>query len=681
VNFLQSMQRRPGFTSNDRLLAVTTLSFDIAGLELYLPLMCGGQVVLADRTELRDPMLLQDLIRAVKPTVMQATPATWRALIDAGWDGTGGMRILCGGESMTRELADQLLARSSEVWNMFGPTETTIWSTVQRVTAGAGAISIGQAIDNTQVYVLDAERNLVPDGVTGELYIGGEGVARGYLGRPELTAERFVRVEAAGGARLYKTGDLARWRSDGTLECLGRADNQVKIRGFRVEVEEIEAVLVQHPEVRAAAVKAWPDASGHLALAGYVVTNGHVVTNGDPDIRAFLRDKLPDYMIPSVFIRVEQLPLTPNLKVDRRKLPSPELGRERAEFVASESDDERRLAGIWESILGVQNIGAHDDFFRSGGHSLLVPKLLSRVEQAFGVRLPMSSLFEAPTIREFALLLKNPDPSVRGSVRTVPIRNNASKQSLIWVYPGPEMRGMIEHLNRPFVGVALSPPVEAALPHDFTLEQIASHLVREIRATQPDGPYNIGGWCDAGILAFEVASQLRRQGFEVDTLVLLDSLNPVTYLAMPARRRRASKLKYNLQRIAALRRNHIRDYLRERAEWARQRVRSQISAFMDSYEQKFSRASERYVPPAYAGRVLALIPERIPTFRNPLLHWGSAVSGDFQVRIVRGDHLSMFTEGASDLAASIDATIAAAEAERERCAQEDMLKRARYAAR
>ena len=657
VNFLHSMRERPGFTSRDRVLAVTTLSFDIAGLELYLPLICGGCVVLANRSEARDPMLLCEMLGEVRPTLMQATPATWRGLIDAGWKGNPGMKILCGGEAMTRDLAEQLLARSAEVWNMYGPTETTIWSTVQRVTRGEGPVPIGRPIDNTQVYTLDSGRRLVPDGVIGELYIGGAGVARGYRGRPELTAERFVHVEAAGDARLYRTGDLARWRKDGTLECLGRADNQVKIRGFRVELEEIEAVMAQHPDVRAAAVKAWPDASGHLALAGYLVTDE------DPDIREFLRHKLPEYMIPSVFVRLDQLPLTPNWKVDRNRLPAPDVGLERAPFVASESAEERRLAEIWESVLGVKEIGVHDDFFRAGGHSLLVPKLLSRVEQAFGLRFPMASLFESPTIHKFAALLKNP-PAQSGPPRTVPIRGRAAKPPLVWVYPGAEMREIIKRLDRPFAVAALNPEDEAALAHNFTLEQMAAILARDIRRAQPEGPYSLGGWCDAGILAFEVATQLLRQS-EVDALILLDSVNPAKFMAMSARRRRTSKMQYHLKRIAGLRGDRVGDYLRERVAWARERFRPRTEAVMNTYEARFSRATEEYVPASYPGNALVLSPARMPSYRDARLHWHDVLTGTSRFQVVNGDHISMFHEGADGIASAISQAISAAESARE----------------
>jgi amino acid adenylation domain-containing protein len=655
VNFLQSMRRAPGFTAHDTLLAVTTISFDIAGLELYLPLISGGQVVVANRAEARDPRRLQELMREHAPTVMQATPATWRALIEDGWTGNGGMKVLCGGEAMNRDLAEQLLPRCQELWNMYGPTETTIWSTAERVTTGSGPVSIGRPIGNTQVFVLDPQQKLVPDGVTGELYIGGQGVTRGYLGQPELTAEKFVNVEVAGTARLYRTGDLARWTRDGKLECLGRGDNQVKIRGFRVEVEEIEALLAQHPDLRAAAVRAWPDASGHLALAAYIVAKGK------PDLRAFLQGKLPYYMVPAAFLYMDELPLTPNLKVDRRKLPAPEVKPEIQEYVAAENDQERQLAGIWKGVLGVPNIGTQDDFFRSGGHSLLVPKLLSRVETSFGVRLPISSLFSAPTIREFALLLK--DPANRRTSRTASIGKGTVGGPLLWLYPGSEMRGIIEHLKRPFIGVAMSPD-EAALPQGFTFEEVAKRLVREIRSLQPDGPYTIGGWCSSGIVAYEVASQLQAEGCVVNHVVFLDTVNPTVYFNMPMRRR-VSKAQYHLRRIAGLRPRQIGDYLHERAAWASERFRPKAPVSEASYEDRFFSAAQRYNTPTYAGRVLTIVPERMPSYREPLLNWGYCVTGGLKIIRVPGDHIGMFKVSAAMIAAAIDEAMTQAAVERE----------------
>ena len=271
VNLLSSMKQKPGCGATDALLAVTTLSFDIAALELFMPLLSGGRVIIATKDDVSDPARLARLIERSGCTIMQATPATWRALIEAGWAGKKGLKILCGGESLPRELADRLLDRAGEVWNMYGPTETTVWSTIHKVARGGRSVPIGRPIANTQIYILDARGNPVPVGVTGELCIGGAGVARGYRNRDDLTRERFVTVAAAPGERIYRTGDLARYRADGTIECLGRNDHQVKIRGFRIELEEIEAALAKYPALASAALKAWPDPSGELGLCAYMV--------------------------------------------------------------------------------------------------------------------------------------------------------------------------------------------------------------------------------------------------------------------------------------------------------------------------------------------------------------------------------------------------------------------------
>src|SRR5205085_5167008 len=327
-------------------LAVTTLSFDIAGLELFLPLLCGGELVIAPRSAATDPRALAELIGAAKPTVMQATPATWRGLIEAGWEGDKKLRILCGGEAFPRELAEALLVRAGEVWNMYGPTETTIWSTVEQVDHADGPVPIGRPIANTQVHLLDRYGNTAPVGVVGELFIGGAGVARGYRNRPDLTAERFVEAPAVPGARLYRTGDLARYRPDGTILCLGRVDNDEKIRGYRVAVEEIEGALAAHPDIAAAAVRSWPDASGERGLAAYCV--GKL-----PDraaLRAYLAETLPDYMIPAHFVALDALPMTPNRKIDRKALPPPTAGAPAA-IEPPQGGTEERLAAIWCELL------------------------------------------------------------------------------------------------------------------------------------------------------------------------------------------------------------------------------------------------------------------------------------------------------------------------------------------
>jgi len=405
VNFLTSMAREPGIVDRDVLLAVTTLSFDIAGLELYLPLIRGARLVIASRETASDALLLKAGIDACGATIMQATPSTWRMLIDAGWNGDQRLKVLCGGEALSRELANELLPRCSELWNMYGPTETTIWSTLDRIVAvsSTSPISIGRPVANTQIYLLDQNSQPVPIGVAGELCIGGDGLARGYLHQPELTAQKFTAnpfVKVAGGQRLYRTGDLARYLPDGRIECLGRVDNQVKIRGHRIEIAEIESILAQHPEVRQCVVAARDDLSVGKRLIAYFVGNE---TLSGAELRAFLKQQLPEYMVPSAFVSLDKLPLTPNGKINRRALPAPDLSNANKEsFVAPRTPCEEQLADIWCEVLKLEAVGADDDFFELGGHSLLATQVMSRVLRQFQVQLPLRALFEASTLSALA---------------------------------------------------------------------------------------------------------------------------------------------------------------------------------------------------------------------------------------------------------------------------------------
>jgi amino acid adenylation domain-containing protein len=403
VNFLDTMAREPGLGAGDVVCAVTTLSFDIAVLELLLPLTRGARIVLADRATTGDGAALARLIEASGTTLMQATPATWRMLLAAGWQGRRDLRILCGGEALPRDLTDELLARSREVWNVYGPTETTVWSCLSRVEAGQGPPDIGRPIANTEVYVVDKRLRPVPPGVPGELLIGGSGLARGYLRRPELTAEKFVPDPFArrAGARLYRTGDLARWRRDGRLEVLGRIDHQVKLRGFRIELGEIEAALGTHPAVAQVVVVCREDRPGDKRLVAYVVARAEdAVSNSE--LRNHVKRTLPDYMVPAVCVFLPELPLTPNGKIDRRALPVPEAGgASAATYAAPRDEDEAQVAQIWAQVLGVERVGLDDNFFNLGGHSLLATQLIARVERTFAMDVPLRLLFEAPTLAAF----------------------------------------------------------------------------------------------------------------------------------------------------------------------------------------------------------------------------------------------------------------------------------------
>ncbi|MDZ7969524.1 MAG: amino acid adenylation domain-containing protein [Nostoc sp. DedSLP03] len=402
-NFLSAMQQRPGITKQDTLLAITTISFDIAALEIFLPITVGASVVIARRDVTLDGRELFDLLVKSKATIMQATPATWRLLLDSNYQFSD-LKILCGGEALPWDLVNQLLARGASLWNLYGPTETTIWSTICQLESNDSLISIGRPIDNTQIYILDQNEKPVPVGVPGELHIGGAGLTRGYLNRPELTQEKFIPnpFEEAGGSKLYKTGDLARYLLDGNIEYLGRIDNQVKIRGFRIELGEIEAALSQHPHVQASCVIAREDNRGDNRLVAYIVAHPQV-TLTISELRSNLKEKLPDYMVPSAVVILESLPLTPNGKVNRRALPAPELSNELLEkYVAPRNPIEEILSLIWQQVLKVELVGRHDNFFELGGHSLLATQLISRVRSSLKVELPLRSLFAAPTIAELS---------------------------------------------------------------------------------------------------------------------------------------------------------------------------------------------------------------------------------------------------------------------------------------
>ncbi|MCW8816478.1 MAG: amino acid adenylation domain-containing protein, partial [Ignavibacteriaceae bacterium] len=411
VNFLLSMQNEPGIRSDDVLLSVTTISFDISVLELFLPLISGARLIIAPRSTTSDGKLLIKALKDSKATIMQGTPSTWKMMIEAGWRSAPDLKMLCGGEALPIELAKQMLAKGESLWNMYGPTETTVWSAVKKIEPEDDAVYIGPPIANTQFYILDNELNPVPIGVPGELLIGGEGLARGYLNRPELTDEKFISNPfGESGSRLYRTGDLARYKSNGDIEFLGRLDHQVKIRGFRIELGEIENVLSEHTAIKDVAVNAWSDASGDKKLVAYYISeSGETIQVSD--FREFLRHKLPDYMIPSFFVRMDEFPLTPNKKIDRKALPAPDVSEVSTaeKYVPPRDELERELASIWQKILGVKAIGINDNFFDLGGHSLLAAQLFAQIEKRMGKNLPLALLFQAPTIAQLAEAVRNKD--------------------------------------------------------------------------------------------------------------------------------------------------------------------------------------------------------------------------------------------------------------------------------
>jgi acyl-coenzyme A synthetase/AMP-(fatty) acid ligase/acyl carrier protein len=396
-----------GLREGDIVGGITTVAFDMSILELFLPLVRGACLAILPRSTVTDGFALSKALQEYRISFMQATPMTWRMLIDAGWQGNSGFTAVCGGETTPPDLAEQLRTRVGVAWNLYGPSETTVWSTGHRIKDTSAPIPVGRPIANTTVRVLDPQGQLVPIGVPGEIYIGGAGVARGYLGRPELTRERFV-DDAYSPRRqvLYRTGDLARWSEDGELEFLGRIDRQVKVRGYRIELEEIEAVLNLHPRVRHGVVDVRENAAGQQQLIGYLVPESWDQPGLD-EITAALVEVLPDYMVPRPLVTLPEMPLSANGKVLRDRLPSPQQGREDAQKPTYDSEFEEQLAAIWGQVLALETVLPDDDFFDLGGTSLLAQRMAAQVRAKFNVRLRISTLMEHSTVPALAAFIKD----------------------------------------------------------------------------------------------------------------------------------------------------------------------------------------------------------------------------------------------------------------------------------
>ncbi|MGF7087130.1 amino acid adenylation domain-containing protein [Kroppenstedtia sanguinis] len=444
--FLAAMQEQFPLTAQDRLLAVTTIAFDIAALEVFLPLLEGAGLVLATKEAVRDPAVLIQKIADTGATLMQATPSLWRSLLEQDPERIRGLRVLVGGEALPVDLLKKLQQAVCPVVNLYGPTETTIWSTLQSLDEGTeGAPPIGRPLWNTQVYILDRHLQPVPPGVAGELYIAGGGLARGYHGRPGLTAERFVANPfGSPGSRMYRSGDLARWRKDGTLDYIGRVDHQVKMRGFL----EIEVVMAQHPEVAQVAVLAREDRPGDSRLVAYVVPTA-TKTPEPAELRQYASRSLPDYMVPGAVVILPEMPLTPNGKLDRKALPAPVVegeGKSRSPRTAQEEV----LCGLFAEVLGLSQVGIDDGFFELGGHSLLAVRLVSRIREVLGVDLGVGTLFEAPTVAGLSKRLERGDHGNALEV-LLPLRSHGTRPPLFCIHPAGGLSwcyaGLMRHLG------------------------------------------------------------------------------------------------------------------------------------------------------------------------------------------------------------------------------------------
>lgn len=401
VSLLESIRILPGIDRGDRLLSVTTLSFDISVLELFLPLTVGASLILANRESVLDGVKMAKLIEAEDITIMQATPVTWNILLEAGWRGKENMKILCGGEALTSQLAEKLLSRCKSLWNLYGPTETTIWSSVARI-ENPNNITIGRPVLKTTFYVLDDNLNQVVDGQEGTLYIGGIGLAKGYLNQPELTAQKFIENPVNKSERIYNTGDVVRISKDGAIQYIGRTDFQVKVRGFRIELEEIEQAAEQVEGVRQAIAIIKEDSTGENFIVLYYKDDGKVYSKA---LREELKEKIPEYMLPSFYVSVDEFPLTPNSKIDRKALACIDHTKSQKLNPISENnsiisnDIQKEMLEIWQGILNIDDIMLDDEFLDLGGHSLLASKLVAKVNQSFGTQVSLLDfLIEGYTI-------------------------------------------------------------------------------------------------------------------------------------------------------------------------------------------------------------------------------------------------------------------------------------------
>jgi amino acid adenylation domain-containing protein len=669
VNFLISMREEPGITEKDVWLAVTTLSFDIAGLELWLPLTTGAKILVVSSSAAMDGKRLMGLLE--QASIMQATPATWRLLIEAGWKGNSKLKVLCGGEAWSEELAAQLHSRCGELWNMYGPTETTIWSAAVRVKPGE-APRIGPPIANTQLYVLDKALQVVPIGVAGELHIGGDGLSSGYWQRDELTKEKFIDDPFNPGRKLYKTGDLVCCRPGRRIEFLGRMDNQVKVRGYRIELGEIQSLLSQHPEVREAVVVVREDSPGEKRIVAYVVPREASSCNTE-QLREMLKQKLPDYMVPSVVMKLQSLPMTPNRKVDQKALPTPGLEAFETKFIAPRDPLELQLAQLWEKIFGISPIGIRDNFFQLGGHSLLAVRLFTQIEKLTGKNLPLVTLFQSPTIEKLSGILREKGWESPWS-SLVPIKPDGSRPPFYCVHGVGgnilEYMDLAKYMEKdqPFYGLQAA-GLDGKRPWHKSVEEMAAHYIDEIRAFQPRGPYYIGGSSFGGLVAFEMARQFEMHGERVALLAFFDTYAPGYPKLLPSASgwrsklnhqiyraqlhwgnfkaaRGAEKLTYVQVKAKRLWRSEVFRFNRMRRRWKEKMDNMFFPKAIRDAQKTGRQAACIFVPSRYSGNatLFRATGQMKGIYPDPTLGWGELVGGELTIYDTPGHHGAIVRE-------------------------------------
>jgi amino acid adenylation domain-containing protein len=674
-NRISWMQEEYGLAERDRVLQKTPFTFDVSVWEFFWPLIAGARLVVARPDGHRDPVYLVDLIRAQKITTLHFVPSMLAAFLEQE-DLSGCAcveRVMCSGEALPAELRDRFFARmESQLHNLYGPTEAavdvTFWHC--RRDDREARVPIGRPIANTQIHLLDGNRNPVPVGVPGELYIGGVAVGRGYVGNPALTSQVFLDDSFSGeaGAKLYKTGDLAVRRADGAIEFLGRLDNQVKLRGFRIELGEVEAVLGSEGGVREVAVVMREDTAGDPRLVAYLV--GKEVP-GAGELRARLRERLPEYMIPSSFEVLEALPLNANGKLDRRALPRPKRERsaQGSGRVAPRDGLELELMRLWEECLEVRPIGVTEDFFELGGHSLLAVRLMFRIRSELGQDLPLATLFQAPTIERQAGLLRR-RAQAKPWRSLVAIQPRGTRPGFFCVHPSGGHALCYVELARllgeeqPFYGLQAR-GLDGRLGAHERIEDMAADYLLEVREAQGQGPYLLGGLSFGGVVAFEMAQQLKRRGEEVGVVALLDTAAPggsgeeeeleeaqrVLDIATSLARFYGQRLDLTVEELRGLGRDEQWERVYERARSAGllpEGFRLEDVRRYGQVDQANGDALRRYVPQPYEGRVYLFraregeVKAKLGADRT--LGWGRVCRQGVEVIEVPGDHLTIITQ-------------------------------------
>ncbi len=677
------------FSADEIFLQASTISFDASTFEIWGSLLNGAKLVLlpAGTPSLKE---LADAIKRHRVTTVWLTAGLFHLMVENHLDDLSGLRqLLAGGDVLSVPHVQKVVngLPNCRLINGYGPTESTTFTCCYSITDLAkvnGSVPIGFPISNTVVYVLDRFMKPAPIGVPGELYIGGDGLARGYLDRPELTSERFVPDPFSGnGGRLYRTGDLVRYRATGEIEFLGRIDNQVKVRGFRIELGEIEAALLDHPSVREAVVVARKD-SGDKHLAAYLVPrNGNL---SEKDVREFIQQRLPDHMVPSVFVTLEALPLSPVGKVDRRALPAPQDSQRSAKkgFVAPENEIELRLTGIWERVLNVRPIGTDENFFELGGHSLLAVRLFAEIEKTFGKNLPLATLFQTPTVRQLARALRDEgwEPSWSS---LVPIHTGGTRTPFFCVHAVGgnvlEYHDLARLLgaDQPVYGFQAR-GLDGKQPTHTSIKEMAAHYIKEMREVQPQGPYLLGGRSSGGTIAFEMACQLSAAGEEVALLALFDTFPAGYFKLLPgsasfAQRlhRRAKKWQSHLLNLRQLNVTDKVAYLIRKLRYAPAKAKHKIYRRAYKLYQRFGKplppalrnieeitfaAVKDYEPQIYSGDVILFLATDLTADYDSKDGWRELVRGRIDTVEIPGNHLNIIKEpGVQLLAQNLRASI------------------------